>query len=81
VALIVFLQSWNEYVLAVTLTTNKAMTMPPFLVGQLSIKEAQVGGDAEEWPRFSAVALLMALPVFASTMFVQKYLGRLVTQR
>jgi multiple sugar transport system permease protein len=81
VALIVFLQSWNEYVLAVTLTTNKAMTMPPFLVGQLSIKEAQVGGDAEEWPRFSAVAMLMALPVLTSTVFVQKYLGRLVATR
>jgi ABC-type glycerol-3-phosphate transport system permease component len=81
VALIVFLQCWNEFVLAVTLTTNKAMTMPPFLVGQLSIKEAQVGGDAEEWPRFSAVAIAMALPVLVSTVFVQKYLGRLVAMR
>jgi multiple sugar transport system permease protein len=81
IALIVFLQCWNEYVLAAMMTTDKAMTMPPFLVGQLSIKEAQVGGDGEEWPRFSAVAMLMLLPVLASTAYVQKYIGRLAALR
>jgi multiple sugar transport system permease protein len=81
VTLIVFLQCFNEYVLAAILTTDKAMTMPPFLVGQLSVKEAQVGGDAEEWPQFSAVLMLMLVPVLASTAYVQKYLGRLVVRR
>ncbi len=80
VALIIFLQCWNEYVFAVTLTTNKAMTMPPFLMGQLSIKEAQVGGDAEEWPQFSAVFMLMLLPILASTAYVQRHFGRLMVR-
>ena len=80
IALIVFLQCFNEYVFAVTLTTNKAMTMPPFLMGQLSLKEAQVGGDAEEWPQFSAVFMLMLVPVLVSTAVVQKYFGQLMAR-
>lgn len=80
VSFIVFLQCWNEYVLAATLATNEAMTMPPFLVGQMSMKEAQVGGEAEEWARFSAAAILMAIPLLATTAFVQRALARTVSR-
>lgn len=79
VSLIVFLQCWNEYVFAATLTTNYAITMPPFLVGQMSMKEAQVGSEAEEWARFSAAALLMVVPLLATTAFVQRALTRTVS--
>ena len=78
VAFIVFLQCWNEYVFAATLATNHAITMPPFLVGQMSMKEAQVGGEAEEWARFSAAAILMAVPLLATTAVVQRALARTV---
>jgi multiple sugar transport system permease protein len=77
-AVIVFLQCWNEYVFAATLAGNTAMTMPPFLVGQMSMKEAQVGGEAEEWAQFSAAAMLLAIPLLATTSLVQKALGRTV---
>jgi multiple sugar transport system permease protein len=48
VALLVFFLCWNEYLFAVYLAGNEAMTLPPWMVGQLSMKEAQIGGEAEE---------------------------------
>jgi multiple sugar transport system permease protein len=39
--LIVFILCWNEYLLAAFLTSDRALTMPPFLVGQMSIREQQ----------------------------------------
>ena len=48
VGLLVFLQCWNEYLFASYLTSDHALTLPPWMVGQLSMKEAQTGGGAEE---------------------------------
>jgi multiple sugar transport system permease protein len=79
-ALIIFLLCWSEYVFAATLATNVAMTMPPFLVGQMSMKEAQVGGEAQEWAQFSAASILMAIPLLATTAFVQQALARTVAR-
>jgi multiple sugar transport system permease protein len=50
VGLIVFLQCWNEYLFAVYLTSDHALTLPPWMVGQLSMKEAQTGGGLKRWP-------------------------------
>ena len=63
VALIVFVLAWNEYLFAAILTTNHASTLTPWMVGQLSIKEAQVGGEAEEWAHLSAATVLMVAPL------------------
>jgi len=49
IGLLVFVQSWNEYLFAVVLATDHAMTLPPWAAGQFSMKEAQAGGEAEEW--------------------------------
>jgi hypothetical protein len=49
IGLLVFVQSWNEYLFAVVLATDHAMTLPPWAAEQLSMKEAQAGGEAEEW--------------------------------
>jgi multiple sugar transport system permease protein len=75
--LIVFTLCWNEYLFAALLAGDHAMTLPPWAVGQLSMKEAQVGGDGEEWANFSAATLVIILPVLACTGIVQRFLGRL----
>jgi multiple sugar transport system permease protein len=75
--LLIFILCWNEYLFAAYLATDHAMTVPPWVIGQLSIKEAQAGSEGEEWPRLSAAMVLMAIPVLACTTFVQRSLGRM----
>lgn len=74
--LIVFLMCWNEYLFAAYLTADQALTLPPWAVGQLSLKEAQIGGEAEEWAHLSAATMLMMVPALAFSAFVQKHLAR-----
>ena len=76
VGLLIFILCWNEYLFAVYLAGDHAMTLPPWLVGQMSMKEAQVGGEAEEWARLSAATVLMVVPVLACAAAVQRFLGR-----
>lgn len=64
---IVFMLSWNEYVLAVFLTSENALTLPPFLMGQMSVKEAAAGAESKEWGNISAATIIMVLPVLALT--------------
>ncbi len=63
VALIIFVLCWNEYLFAAILTTDHASTLTPWMVGQLSLKEAQVGGEPEEWAHLSAATVLMVTPL------------------
>lgn len=76
VALIVFILGWNEYLFAAYLTTNHAATLTPWMVGQLSLKEAQIGGEPEEWAHLSAAAVLMVAPLLIFAGVVQKVLSR-----
>lgn len=78
---LVFVQCWNEYYLAVHLAGDRSMTLPPFLVGQMSIKEAQVGGDGDEWPQFSAATMIAVIPLLAATGFAQAALSRVARWR
>ena len=75
IGLLVFVLSWNEYLFAAVLATDHAMTLPPWAVGQLSMKEAQAGGEAEEWAHLSAATVLMVLPLLGFTALVQRALG------
>lgn len=75
VGLMVFVLCWNEYLFAAYLAGDQAMTLPPWMAGQLSIKEAQVGGEAAEIAQLSAAAVLMALPVLAFTGLLQRFVG------
>jgi multiple sugar transport system permease protein len=75
-ALLVFLLCWNEYLFAAYLTADTALTLPPWMVGQLSIKEAQVGGEPEEWAHLSAAAIFMAVPPLLLAGFIQRLLAR-----
>ena len=78
VGLLIFILCWNEYLFAAYLTSDHALTLPPFLVGQMSIKEAQTGGEAEEWAQFSAATVVMVVPLLVFAGLAQKYLGKLV---
>lgn len=73
VGLLIFILCWNEYLFAAILTGDHAMTLPPWLVGQVSTKEAQVGEDTAQWPNLSAATLLMLVPVIACGVFVQRF--------
>lgn len=63
--LIVFILCWNEYLLATVLATDHAATAPVWLIGQLSMKEAQATAEAEELARFAAAASLLMIPLIA----------------
>jgi multiple sugar transport system permease protein len=74
---IVFVLCWNEYILAVFLTSDHALTLPPFLMGQMSVKEAAAGAESHEWGNFSAATIIMVLPVVALTGAVLTLLRKL----
>jgi multiple sugar transport system permease protein len=81
VSMVIFILCWNEQVLANALTSSQALTLPPFLEGQMSIKEAQVAGEAEEWSRFSAATILLLLPLLVPLGLVQRALSKSVINR
>lgn len=75
-ALLIFVLCWNEYLFSVYLASEHAMTMPPFLAAQMSVREQQAASDPEEWTRLSAAIILMALPLMLGTGFAQRLLAR-----
>ena len=79
VALIIFVLCWNEYLFAAILTTNHASTLTPWMVGQLSLKEAQVGGEPEEWAHLSAATVLMVAPLMLFSGVAMRMLSRRAT--
>ncbi len=81
VALIVFVLCWNEYLFAVYLTTNHASTLTPWMAGQLSMKEAQIGGEPEEWAHLSAATVLMATPLLLLSRVAMRILSSRMTAK
>jgi multiple sugar transport system permease protein len=75
--LLIFVLCWNEYLFSVYLADNHAMTMPPFLAAQMSVREQQAGSEAEEWARLSAAIVLMTAPLIACAGLAQRFLTRL----
>lgn len=76
-ALLVFILCWNEYLFAAYLAAQQAMTLPPWVVGQLSTKEAAVGGDIVEWSRLSAAMVLTIVPMLAFAVLAQRIFFRM----
>ena len=76
VGLVIFILCWNEYLFATVLTGDKVSTLPPWVMGQMSIKEAAASGDPEEWPQLSAAIVFMVVPLLACTAFALRVLGR-----
>jgi ABC-type glycerol-3-phosphate transport system permease component len=77
VGLLIFILCWNEYLFAAYLAGDHAMTVPPWIIGQMSIKEAASGSEGEEWAFLSAAMVLMVLPLLACTALVQRFLSRM----
>src|SRR5262249_36542993 len=78
---LVFLLCWNEYLFSVYLAPDRAMTMPPFLTAQMSVREQQAGSDAEEWARLGAAIVAMTAPLVLVAGFIQRYLAQRVALR
>ena len=74
--LFLFLLCWNEYLFAAYLTGGHTQTLSPWMVGQLSMKEAQAGGEAEELAHLAAAAVFMAMPAVLLAAAVHRFLGR-----
>ncbi len=77
--ILVFTLCMNEYLLAVYLASDQAMTLPPWIAGQMSIREGQVASPDEEWANFSAASLLLILPLMLFAGLAQRVLGRMAT--
>ncbi len=76
VGVLIFVLCWNEYVFASFLTSDKTSTLPAWIIGQMSIKEAQVGSDGDERPQLSAAIIMIIIPLIACAAFTQRILGR-----
>lgn len=78
--LIVFVLSWNEYTFALLLTTDDALTMPPFLAGQMAVRE-QMASAEPQWDYFSVLIVLMVAPLMAGAGLLQRLLSRAFVSR
>jgi multiple sugar transport system permease protein len=62
VAVLIFFFCWNEYTFALFLATDHALTMPPFLAGQMAVRE-QLAGSDPQWGYFTVLIVLMVAPL------------------
>ena len=70
--LICVIFAWNEFFLAVNLTSVRAQTVPVFLVGFIT-------SEGAFWARLSAAATLAAIPVLLAGWIAQRQLVRGLT--
>ena len=68
-ALLVFIFTWNEYLLALFLSTAHAQTIP-------IIVSAQNGTRGPEWEYMSVLILIMILPIILLTMVLQRFISK-----
>ncbi len=76
--LLIFILCWNEYLFSVYLAPDHAMTMPPFLAAQMSVREQQAGSDAEEWTHLAAAMILMAGPLLLCAGLAHRFVTRVI---
>lgn len=67
--LLVLILAWNEYLLALFLSTAKAQTMPLLVAGQNATRGPQ-------WWYMSVLIVLMIAPVVALAILLQRYIAR-----
>jgi multiple sugar transport system permease protein len=67
--LLVLILAWNEYLLALFLSTANAQTMPLLVAAQNATRGPQ-------WWTMSVLILLMIVPVIVATLFLQKFIAR-----
>ncbi|HEV8638025.1 MAG TPA: carbohydrate ABC transporter permease [Chloroflexota bacterium] len=61
--------TWNEYLFALILTGNEAMTMPILIAGQNTSRGI-------EWWTLSALVLIEMVPVICGTVLLQRFISR-----
>lgn len=66
-AILTFIMAWNEFLLALVLTSREARTLPVAIVGFLAYEGA-------DWGLVSSGAVLVMAPIVAFTVFIRKYL-------
>ncbi len=70
VTLLVMILSWNEYILALFLTTTNAQTMPILVAGM------NAGERGILWWTMCVVILIMILPVVLMALILQRFIAR-----
>jgi multiple sugar transport system permease protein len=75
VALLIFVFCWNEYTFAIFLTTDHALTMPPFLAGQMATRE-QLAGAEPQWGFFTVLITVMVAPLVIFAGLLQRLVAR-----
>ena len=68
--LLVLILAWNEYILALFLSTSNAQTMPILVAGMTA------GERGVQWWTMCAVIVLMILPVIAMAFVLQRFISR-----
>ena len=76
-SLLIFFMCWNEYIIAVYLTADHAMTMPPFLASQMTTREQMAAAQPDDYARLGVVIMLMFLPLLAFTGLFRRVFVRL----
>ena len=71
-AVFAFITVWNEYALALMLTSKKAQTAVPFI-------PSQIGSGLTDWPTIAAGTFVFLMPVAIFTYFLRNHLLRGVT--
>jgi multiple sugar transport system permease protein len=75
VTALMFIFCWNEYTFATILTTDHALTMPPFLAGQMATRE-QMAGAEPQWGYFSVLITLMVAPLVIGAGLLRRLISR-----
>jgi multiple sugar transport system permease protein len=66
-AILTFIMAWNEFLLALILTSREARTLPVAIVGFLAYEGA-------DWGLVSSGSVLVMAPIVAFTVLIRKYL-------
>ena len=69
VFVLAFIGSWNEYLVALTLTFSEAVTVPLFMQMQVSQR------GITEWWNMSAIALISLIPILILVALLEKYIA------
>lgn len=66
--LFAFMRGWNDFIFALTLTSQDQRTLPPALVNKY------MGEAGTDWPELMAASFLVALPVAIAFITLQRFL-------
>ena len=66
--LFAFMRGWNDFIFALTLTSQDQRTLPPALVNKY------MGEAGPDWPELMAASFLVALPVAIAFITLQRFL-------